>query len=124
MLKEIKVAQKEKNYYRRWFEDDFFELIVWYDTTHSFHGFQLCYGRNSNERALTWKRDTGFLHEKIDDSRVFGLMPASPILVPNGIFPADFIITEFDKRSKEIDETVVHFVLEKLLEYKQILNTS
>ncbi|MCX7680184.1 MAG: hypothetical protein N2316_13350 [Spirochaetes bacterium] len=121
MLREVKVAQKEKNYRRRWFEDDFFELIVWYDSSDVIHGFQLCYAHSGVERALTWKSNTGFVHEKIDDSRVFGHMPATPILVPDGIFPAEVIITEFTKRANQIDETIVQFVQEKLLEYQQLL---
>lgn len=30
MLKETPVAQKEKGLVRRWFEDEYFQLIVWY----------------------------------------------------------------------------------------------
>lgn len=119
MLAEVKVAQKEENYRRRWFEDDFFELIVWFDSSDAIHGFQLCYPRYGDERALTWKQEIGFLHEKIDDSRVFGSMPATAILVPDGIFPAELVLNEFKKRSKEIEGEIAQFILEKLNEYKK-----
>jgi hypothetical protein len=119
MLSEIVVAQKEEKYHRRWFEDDFFELIVWYDSNNEIYGFQLCYPRYRDERALTWNRDNGFAHEKIDDSRVFGSMPASAILVPDGIFPADIVYLEFKKRSEKIDPEVVHFILGKIQEYQK-----
>ncbi len=118
MLAEAKVAQKEKNYHRRWFEDDFFELIVWFDASQAIYGFQLCYPRYGDERALTWKKGSGFTHEKIDDSRVFGSMPATAILVPDGIFPAELVINEFEKRSKEIDGEIAQFIVAKLIEYK------
>lgn len=124
MLKETQVAQKEEKYPRRWFEDDFFELIVWYDAGHIIHGFQLCYPRYRDERALTWRQGSGFNHEKIDDSRVFGSMPATAILVPDGVFPAEMVIDEFTKRSREIDSEIANFVLEKLVEYKQQMKTS
>lgn len=124
MLAEVPVAQKEEHYRRRWFEDDFFELIVWFDSSNAIYGFQLCYPRYGDERALTWKPEMGFTHEKIDDSRVFGSMPATAILVPDGIFPSDMVISEFANRSKNIDDKISKFVLEKLKEYAQTMKDS
>jgi len=44
MLKELNVAQKEEDIFRRWFKDDYFDLIVWYNRNdYSIRGFQLCY---------------------------------------------------------------------------------
>ena len=112
------ISQKNEKYRRRWFEDNYFELIAWQDSYGGIYGFQLCYERFGNERTLTWKSDTGFDHEKIDDSRTMGSMPATAILVPDGVFPSDMIIDEFRSRSGNIDEAISGFVIDKLLEYR------
>ena len=119
MLTELKgISQKKEKYHRRWFEDGYFELIVWEDDSGGVRGFQLCYERYGNERILTWKDDTGFDHEKIDDSRAMGSMPATAILVPDGLFPADRIIERFRKSAATIEKGIAEFVLGKLVEFR------
>jgi hypothetical protein len=97
--------------------DDYFDLIVWYEPSNAIHGFQLCYGKPRNERALTWLRDRGFMHNKIDTGE-FGLMwGASPILVPDGSFPTAEVKREFEKRSGELPKALTRFVLAKISRY-------
>ena len=49
MLTEFKgVRQREEEGIRRWFFDDYFDLIIWYDNNHQIEGFQLCYDKNYN----------------------------------------------------------------------------
>lgn len=52
------VRQRPEEGFRRWFVNDFFDLIVWYESARSEDpiGFQLCYDRHVNERAFTWQR--------------------------------------------------------------------
>jgi len=55
MLTEIRNArQVEGEGFRRWFTDDYFDLIVWYGDQNAMIGFQLCYDKQGKERALTW----------------------------------------------------------------------
>lgn len=51
---------------RRYISDDYFDLFVWYEADGQVHGFQLCYDKQRRQRALTWKRDQGFWHARID----------------------------------------------------------
>ena len=61
MLYEIKdVQQEESGPFCRWFADRDFDLFVWYNEDDSFFGFQLCYEKGKNEKALTWKAKSGF----------------------------------------------------------------
>ncbi len=61
MLKEVESARQEDPLrHRRWFADDFFDLIVWYDPDGRLDGFQLCYNKSFDEHAFTWRRDSGF----------------------------------------------------------------
>jgi hypothetical protein len=73
MLVEIRnTRQIEGEGFRRWFTDEFFDLIVWYDEKRTLVGFQLCYDKEGRERALTWTREHGFQHNRIDDGEVTG----------------------------------------------------
>ncbi len=44
---------------RRWFADDYFDLIVWFDKRGQIIGFQLCYDLPRDEHALTWHEEHG-----------------------------------------------------------------
>ncbi len=108
--------------FRRWFSDDYFDLIVWYDGTRRNHwginGFQLCYDRSGYERALTWQRGRGFSHEKVDtgESGRLGLK-STPILVADGLFDASAIAERFREASRGIDPGIVALVLDRLAMY-------
>ncbi len=102
---------------RRWFTDQFFDLIVWYGDDMSIFGFQLCYDRNIKERALTWRRNRGFSHEKVDDGETPGHTKMTPVLVPNGQFDATSISAKFRQESSEIDPEIAKLVIETLDSY-------
>jgi len=108
--------------HRRWFSDEYFDLIVWCESPGSgrsnITGFQLCYDRNGYERALTWTRDHGFSHEKVDtgENRP-GSMKSTPILVADGVFDSAGVGERFREASKGIDPDIAGLVQEKLAEY-------
>jgi hypothetical protein len=121
MLHESHVSQKEENNFRRWFQDEYFDLIVWYDLeTEQISGFQLCYDKNKNEHAFTWHKDSGFSHNKIDDSRAPGSHPATPILIDDGVFPFRIIMGKFIASSCNIDAAIRNLVIEKLTGYSTL----
>ena len=73
MLSEIRNArQVEGEGFRRWFTDDYFDLIVWYGNDRRLIGFQLCYDKQERERALTWTLEHGFQHNRIDSGELSG----------------------------------------------------
>ncbi len=104
---------------RRWFSDSFFELIVWYeDDNEEIFGFQLCYDSRVVERALTWKKNNGYIHNQIDDGESTFLSPKkSPILKRDGLFDKDAVAGKFEEASGAIDDSVASFVIEKINEY-------
>ncbi|NPV01096.1 MAG: hypothetical protein HPY53_06920 [Brevinematales bacterium] len=124
-MKEIKdTRQIPGEGFRRWFNDDIFDLFVWYADKNSPApwGFQLCYGKSDTgglrtDRALTWKPGEGFSHNAIDTGRYSATERRSPILVADGVFPKERIVPEFDARSADIDPAVRDFVLSKLKEF-------
>lgn len=57
------VRQRPDEGFRRWFVNDYFDLIVWYEHRDGpMVGFQLCYSRGIDERAFTWNRGTRSSH--------------------------------------------------------------
>jgi hypothetical protein len=116
MMKEIlNVSQIPGEPRRRWFSDDYFDLIVWFDPRGETFGFQLCYDNKQNPRSLTWLRDKGFAHEGIDDGDdpLLGYK-STPILVPNGPFEVRKIQTRFREASTGLPEGITRLVLEKI----------
>jgi hypothetical protein len=121
MLSEVKNPRQIKNEgHRRWFTDSYFDLIVWYEQDGAaLAGFQLCYDKEREERALTWRRGKGFDHKRIDDGEVTGRMKMTPVLVPDGTFDYSVIAERFRRESEKIDPEIRELVYEKLTNYSQ-----
>lgn len=118
MLKELaKVRQVPEEPKRRWFADDYFDLIVWFDKRREIIGFQLCYDLNGEERALTWRENIGFSHQRVDDGELQRPYKATPILVADGAFDQAAVSQVFAEHSREMDKKVARFVLGKLRDY-------
>ena len=122
MLREhTNVSQIEGEPRRRWFADDYFDLIVWFDESDDIFGFQLCYDKSRNERALTWFEDTGYMHHRVDDGEhtIDIIRKATPILVSDGIFDHIEIAGLFKEQSTKIEERIYHFVYEKISQFQK-----
>ena len=103
---------------RRWFEDEFFDLIVWLEPDGSVWGFQLCYDRGYNPRALTWTKAKGYTHDGIDDGEAGGrLCKSSPILVQDGLFDTKSIYPRFKQESALLPKEIRKTVSEKIKEF-------
>ena len=121
MLYEIKnVSQYENELRRRWFFDHDIDLTIWFDEENQIDSFQLCYDKIKIYHALTWKRGIGFSHNKVDDGENIdriGGYKGTPILLLDGKFDKQRIISIFKDKSGEIPEVLSSFVLKKLTEY-------
>jgi hypothetical protein len=121
MLREPCVRKYSDDRKRRWFSDDDFDLIIWWDNDDIISGFQLCYDKQKSERALTWRQESGFSHERVDSGETNPTKNQSPILVPDGLCPIDEITDQFLSKSKEIDPIIRSFVIVKLREFRGIV---
>ena len=114
------VRQIENEPKRRWFGDQFFDLIVWQSETDKIVGFQLCYSKGSGEHALTWEIDSGFEHRRVDDGESGdNLRKCTPVLTPDGTFDHEIISVRFRDASAEIDPIVANFVHSKLIRFSK-----
>lgn len=119
MLYEIKnIRQNEGEPRRRWFIDDYFDLVVWLSEADEIEGFQLCYDKTRNQHALTWSRSTGYMHNRVDSGEDKPGKPKGiPLLVADGDFRHEEIANRFRKESKKLDPQLSELVFEKIMQY-------
>jgi hypothetical protein len=104
---------------RRWFTDDYFDLIVWYEEAQVI-GFQLCYDKGGRERALTWHRPHRYLHTRVDNGEIPMAYKMSPVLVQDGAFDHERVAEKFRRASAGIEPRLAALVLESLRVYPAI----
>lgn len=116
MLEEAQnVRQIKGDPRRRWFADEYFDLIVWFDKDDSVWGFQLCYDRGDKPRALTWTRDHGYKHAGIDDGEpAGGSYKSSPVLVADGLFNAQSVGERLKTNTGDLPPGLAAFILDKV----------
>ena len=118
MREEKNVRQEQSGPSRRWFADDFFDLIVWFEADGSVNGFQLCYDREYHPRALTWTRSAGYSHNAIDDGESFsGAHKSSPVLVSDGVFNTKSVYERFEQAAGLLPEEIRNIVGAKIKEF-------
>ncbi len=120
MLSELKeTRQIEEEGFRRWFRDQDFDLILWYESPEAKEpeGFQLCYDKQGEERCLTWRKSQGYQHHAVDDGEAPYSNKMTPILVQDGIFDTKRVKADFLSSAAEVDPSIVDFVTEKLDSY-------
>ncbi|MES2923835.1 MAG: hypothetical protein V4819_19935 [Verrucomicrobiota bacterium] len=108
---------------RRWFSDEYFDLIVWYESEDQIHGFQLCYDKTGRERALTWSRGRGFQHTAVDSGESMPTANRTPVLVADGAFPFEQVRREFTTRSSLLAAEIRELVLVHVRDYENSLCT-
>jgi hypothetical protein len=116
------ISQVPGQGFRRWFRSGYFDLVMWYESRGGqLSGFQLCYQKGIDEHALTWRRESGFDHKRVDDGddgpSVVGYKGA-PVLVRDGVVDIPALVDHFILSASGIDKEVFAFVLGKLRDYQ------
>ncbi|MGH8635526.1 MAG: hypothetical protein ACREUX_03910 [Burkholderiales bacterium] len=114
------VRQDSERGYRRWFQDDYFDLFVWQDAAGRPIAFQLCYDRANAEGAISWSETHGFAHARVDASAKQAKYGMSPILRCDGVAPYFRIYNRF-LAAADWDPGLHRFVVERLREYRRVL---
>lgn len=118
MLSEVNnLTQYDAGRHRRWFHDDFFDLYVWENFAGEVQGFQLCYAKADQQRALRWSLERGYNHEGVDSPEGKPGRAMSAIFVADGVFDYDGIGEKFEHESTPLPLGVRNFVLEKIKTY-------
>ena len=121
MLTEIKnIKQVTGEPVKRWFHSEQMDLFIWYENNQII-SFQLCYDKENKEKAISWHKDKGLQHQKVDDGENRpGHYKATPILVENGSYELSSIIEKFNKLSLNVIDDVRDFVVKNLTEAGEI----
>ena len=115
MLREVKdLEPRPGEPRRRWFTDEYFDLFVWYDPPDRVCGFELCYGKPADEHALSWQEGAGLTHSRVDDGEQTPLANRTPIMVPDGAFPAAEVAERFQGSGRELEPNLFSLVLGKI----------
>jgi len=113
--------QTEPHKQRLWFSDHDHDLFVWIDRYSHPVSFQLSYRVYSDtysEHIISWKKETGYTHNKIDDGEhANGDYKKTPIMVPNGACDSEKLAERFKSISADVDEKITDFVYQKLCDY-------
>ncbi len=119
MLKEIQnIKQITGDYKRKWFSDNYFDLIVWYEHEREvIAGFQLCYDISNEMRALTWKGTSGYTHQIVDDGESASNHNLTPVCISGGTFEKNVIVDIFKNASVNLESNLVSFIVTKLSQY-------
>ena len=102
---------------RRWFFDNFFDLITWHSDNGSIIEFELCYDKEHSQRVFRWCENNYRCHMKVDEGEYQPLSAKmSPIYVTDGQFDKG-VIEQFKQASLEIEEPIRSLILRVLSEY-------
>ena len=114
MLREVTNTVQYKKPPRRWFTSAYFDLIVWYGNDNNIAGFELCYGKPNNEKALCWLEEKGYSHFKVNNGESEPLnQKMAPVYMTDKIFDKNSVLQIFIKDSKHLDQTVKKYIIEK-----------
>lgn len=118
MLREIpNIRQHNQEAHRRWFHCAEQDLYLWQASNNgNIIAFQLCYGKPDRQHALYWRLDQGFAHLEVDDGET-GYGNQTPILISDGVFPADAALQRFLALAAELPDDIVAFIQEKIAHY-------
>ena len=117
MLQEVPAVQVAREPHRRWFADEYFDLVLWLSDPASIVAFELCYDKPRLERAVIWSRDRGHEHLRVDAGDDTPMRNRTPILVSDGSFPKEQVIARFIQAAAALAPPIRTFVLERLQEF-------
>jgi hypothetical protein len=101
---------------RRWFSDEYFDLVVWQSSRDGLTSFQLCYDKGGTERAVTWTKSRGYGHFRVDTGEDTPIKNMTPLLVTVGTLAKEPVLARFAKASIPLDPVIREFVLQRLRE--------
>jgi hypothetical protein len=123
MMREILgVAQDGTEVQRRWFHDDYFDLFVWQAEQGEIVSFQLCYGVDSSEQALVWRKDHGWFQDGKTTVEPVPRKILGTVLAPAPLAGADAtdpLASRFEFAARSLPDDIRSAVAARLREYAE-----
>jgi hypothetical protein len=115
MLREIMIVrQVPGDFRRRWFQDDYFDLYVWYAESGDVAGFQLCYDRQGDEHAFTCMAGSPPKHQSVDAPGSICAVGPTPLLTPARRSLPREVVSRFTAASSGLDAGIRKWILQSL----------
>ena len=89
---------------------------MWQEEGGRITGFQLCFDKDTNERALTYSEADGYSFDDVH-TEVSSLDMGSPVLRGGAELPFPHLLALLTERGAGIDSRVLRYVKEKLEAY-------
>lgn len=110
LIEPSKMTRRDGGYRRRWFTDEDMDLYLWLDDDGELARVQLCYDRRGNQRVLSWAREHGYRHDRIDDGEGVAGKARTPILVLDGHCDIDAVLVRFRAAAGALDRDLFECV--------------
>lgn len=124
MLREIGyIKQSPGQLFRRWFNDELLDLFVWQEEGGRITGFQLCFDKDKDERALSYSEAEGYALDDVHTEES-SLDMGSPVLRRGAELPFPHLLALLTERGAGIDPRVFRYVKEKLEAYAATRQTA
>ena len=115
------VRQRPEEGFRRWFVNEYFDLIFWYQSRNGeMTGFQLCYDRHRDERAFTWERGKQSSHyvSSGGDERGRPWIATAILHGDAGSVPNE-VVSRLEMERGELEAELLSLVLERVRVYNE-----
>jgi len=119
------VRQRPEEGFRRWFLNDYFDVIVWYESAAGeLTGFQLCYNRTVDERAFTWQRNKRSSHfvSSGSDERGTPWIATAVLHGDAGVVPPA-VLERLRAEQGDLDDTLLELIVTAAGEYNESRDT-
>ena len=117
MLKEIhNVKQDVGSLTKRWFSDNYFDLLIWESDNGQLHSFQLCYDKGNDERAFCWTVEKPVTHHKVDEGDGTGVVKGTPVLIPEKSIDGLKVLKHFIDNYGDLDKKTAQIIVKKIYE--------
>lgn len=113
------VRQRPDEGHRRWFVNEFFDLILWYESARGqLTGFQLCYDRHAEERAFTWQRGKQSSHYVSSGTDEKGLLGFATAVLHGDAGPVpETVLHRLEEEQGELDDEILLMVVKRIKEF-------
>ena len=114
------VRQREEEGWRRWFVNDYFDIILWYNKKGGdLIGFQVCYGRGTaDERAYTYEFSSQSHHFVAEGQKPnsLGNLGTAILTGDAGRMPQD-VLDKLVDEAGDLPPNMLRLILEKAGEF-------
>lgn len=93
-----------------WYCDDNWDLVIWINSDQTPRGFQICYDKDDDEKALTFVHGE-FSHELVDEGNDNPHTNHSPVVGGGEIkFDGKAILKEFEKKGEFVEKIYFDYI--------------